>query len=119
MFQLESPSMNVDTACCRPIAASALTNDDARAAASLFRVLGDPARVLIVNALATAGGAVCVCELVPVLGLSQPTVSHHLKKLVDAGLLSREARGTWAYYTLDREALERTASLLDLEGART
>ena len=63
------------------------------ATAELFKALGDPARVRIVNLLATSGEPVCACELYEPLGLSQPTVSHHLKKLVDAGLLEREQRG--------------------------
>jgi ArsR family transcriptional regulator len=67
--------------------------------------------------LARSAEPACVCELTPPLGLSQPTVSHHLKKLVQAGLLEREQRGVWAYYTLDRAALERAASILDLQGA--
>ncbi len=66
--------------------------------------------------LARSPEPACVCELTPPLGLSQPTVSHHLKKLVQAGLLEREQRGVWAYYTLDRAALERAASVLDLKG---
>lgn len=107
------------TGCCRPLGAPALSVEDARATAALFRALGDPARVRIVNLLATARDAACVCELTPALGLAQPTVSHHLRKLADAGLVTREARGTWAYYRLDRDALGRAASLLDLEIERT
>jgi ArsR family transcriptional regulator len=107
------------TGCCRPLDAPALSVDDASATAALFRALGDPARVRIVNLLATAVDAVCVCELTPALGLAQPTVSHHLRKLAEAGLVTREARGTWAYYRLDRDALGRAASLLDIELERT
>jgi ArsR family transcriptional regulator len=66
--------------------------------------------------LARSSEPVCVCQLTPALGLAQPTVSHHLKKLVQAGLLEREQRGVWAFYTLDRAALERTANVLDLKG---
>lgn len=97
--------------CCTPLAAPSMSDEEATATAALFRALGDPARVRIVNLLATTGEAVCGCELVPTLGLSQPTVSHHLKKLADAGLLDREQRGTWAYYSLNGEATERLASL--------
>lgn len=89
------------------------------ATAALFKALADPARVRIVNLLARADGPVCVCELTPALGLSQPTVSHHLKRLVQAGLLTREQRGIWAYYTLDWAAFERAAHVLDLKGAGT
>ncbi|MDQ3122567.1 MAG: metalloregulator ArsR/SmtB family transcription factor [Actinomycetota bacterium] len=103
--------------CCRPLDEDGLTSEDAEATAALFKALGDPARVRIVNLLACNSESVCVCELTPALGLSQPTVSHHLKKLVQAGLLQREQRGVWAFYTLDREGLERAASVLDLKGA--
>ncbi len=94
-------------ACCTPLDAPSMSGDEATATAALFKALGDPARVRIVNMLATAREAVCVCELTPQLGLSQPTVSHHLRKLSDAGLLRREQRGTWAFYSLDRDALAR------------
>lgn len=104
-------------ACCAPLAAPALSDDEAEATAALFRALGDPARVRILNLLATSEEPVCVCHLIEPLGLSQPTVSHHLKKLVDAGLLDREQRGRWAYFTLNREAAARLAGLADLEGA--
>jgi ArsR family transcriptional regulator, arsenate/arsenite/antimonite-responsive transcriptional repressor len=93
-----------------------LSEDEAATTASLFKALADPARVRIVNVLATSDEAVCVCELIAPLGLSQPTVSHHLKKLVSAGLLQREQRGVWAYYSIDEEALARVAALLELEG---
>ncbi len=101
-------------ACCAPLAAPMLSDEEAAATAALFRALGDPARVRILNALATTDGPVCVCELVDPLGLSQPTVSHHLKKLTDAGLLEREQRGRWAYYSLDPEATSTLAALIDL-----
>ena len=111
--------MNVDllATCCRPLDETGLTPEEAEATAALFKALADPARVRIVNLLARSPEPVCVCELTPPLGLSQPTVSHHLKKLVLAGLLWREQRGVWAYYSLDREGLSRAAEILDLEGA--
>ncbi len=105
------------TACCAPLAASALSDDEAVATADLFKALADPARVRIVNALATGGEAVCVCQLVEPLGLSQPTVSHHMKKLLDAGLVDREQRGKWAYFSLRRDAVETLAAVADLKGA--
>jgi ArsR family transcriptional regulator len=95
-----------------------MSDDEARATAALYRALADPARVRIVNLLATAEGPVCVCDLTPHLGLAQPTVSHHLKKLADAGFLQREQRGTWAYYSLDRDAVERLASLSTITKGR-
>ena len=101
-------------ACCRPLAAPSLSGDEAGAAARLFKALGDPARVKIVNLLATSDEPVCVCNLIEPLGLSQPTVSHHLKKLTDAGLLVREQRGVWAYYSLDLEAVAQLRTLVEL-----
>ena len=110
--------MNViDVQCCRPLAAPRLSATEAEATAALFKALGDPARVRLVNLLALSEEPVCVCELIGPLGLSQPTVSHHLKKLTTAGLLRREQRGVWAYYSIDTEALARVAGLLDVEGA--
>jgi ArsR family transcriptional regulator len=73
--------------------------------------------VRIVNLLATSGEQVCVCNLIEPLGLSQPTVSHHLKKLLDAGLVDREQRGRWAYFSLNRDALRTLAAVADLQGA--
>src|SRR5438105_5800273 len=100
--------------CCRPLGAPALSDDEAEATAALFRALADPARVKIVNLLATSDSPVCACEFEPALGLSQPTVSHHLKKLTEVGLLEREQRGKWAYFSLDGEAMSRFASLVRL-----
>jgi ArsR family transcriptional regulator len=100
-------------ACCAPLGASNLTESEAEATAKLFRALGDPARVRIMNVLLSADHPVCVCNLVPSVGLSQPTVSHHLKKLMDAGLLRREERATWAYYTVDVEAMNRLRLVAD------
>jgi ArsR family transcriptional regulator len=74
--------------------------------------------VKIVNLLATSEKAVCVCELTDPLGLTQPTVSHHLKKLTDAGLLAREQRGVWAYYSIDPDAIARLRVLVELGGGR-
>jgi ArsR family transcriptional regulator, arsenate/arsenite/antimonite-responsive transcriptional repressor len=101
-------------ACCAPLAARALSEEEAEATAALFRALGDPARVRIVNVIANAGRPVCACDFVMPVGLAQPTVSHHLKKLVEAGLLEREQRGRWAYYSLNPEAAEKLRGLADL-----
>ncbi len=104
-------------ACCVPLASPAISDEEAVATAEIFRALGDPARVRIVNLLATSSEPVCACELYEPLGLSQPTVSHHLKKLTDAGLLEREQRGKWAFFSLKREAVEKLATVADLKGA--
>jgi ArsR family transcriptional regulator, arsenate/arsenite/antimonite-responsive transcriptional repressor len=104
--------------CCGPLSAPALSTDEAEATARLFKALGDPARVKIVNLLATSDGPVCVCNLTEPLGLSQPTVSHHLKKLTDAGLLDREQRGVWAYYSINPDATVQLRALVELGGGR-
>ena len=104
-------------ACCAPLAAGSMSERDAETTASVFKALADPGRVRIVNLLANAPGPVCVCDLTAELGLSQPTVSFHLKKLVQAGLLEREQRGSWAYYSVNEGALGRLATVFELEGA--
>src|SRR5438128_8636389 len=98
--------------CCRPLAAEALADDQAEATAKLFKALADPARVKIVNLLARSEQPVCACEFMPALGLAQATVSHHLKKLTEAGLLEREQRGKWAYFSLNPEASSRLEQLV-------
>ena len=102
--------------CCVPLTAPALTDEEAEATAELFRALSDSARVRIVNVLATSDEPVCVCNLTGPLGLSQPTVSHHMKKLLEAGLVEREQRGKWAFYTLKPEAAEKLSAVADLKG---
>jgi ArsR family transcriptional regulator len=103
--------------CCAPLGTTGMSEEDAETTASVFKALADPGRVRIVNLLANAPGPVCVCDLTPELGLSQPTVSFHLKKLVRAGLLEREQRGSWAYYSVNRQALGRLSNVFELEGA--
>src|SRR3990170_1560634 len=99
--------------CCAPLAGSTLSADEAIELERLFKALGDRQRLRILNCLLQADGeAVCVCEFQPTLAIAQPTVSHHLKQLVDAGLLEREKRGTFAYYRLKPGVLERIGSLL-------
>jgi ArsR family transcriptional regulator len=109
-------AVEVPIACCAPLAAPMLDEREAAATAELFKALADPARVRIVNVLATTEEPVCVCELIEPLGLAQPTVSHHLKKLTEAGLLEREQRGKWAYFSLKRDAVEKLAAVADLKG---
>jgi ArsR family transcriptional regulator, arsenate/arsenite/antimonite-responsive transcriptional repressor len=103
-------------ACCAPLAAPVLDEQEAAATGELFKALADPSRVRIVNVLATSDQPVCVCELIEPLGLAQPTVSHHLKKLTEAGLLEREQRGKWAYFSLKRDAVEKLAAVANLKG---
>jgi ArsR family transcriptional regulator, arsenate/arsenite/antimonite-responsive transcriptional repressor len=101
--------------CCTPLAAETIDEDEAAATAELFKALADPARVRIVNRLAQSGEPVCACEFPQLLGLGQPTASHHLSKLTRAGLLTREQRGKWAYFSLDPEAAERLAGIVRLQ----
>jgi ArsR family transcriptional regulator len=98
--------------CCAPLGGPSLSESETEELERLFGALADRHRVRILNLLLQADDAVCVCNLVPVLGLSQPTVSYHLKQLTQAGLLERERRGTFAYYRARPEAFERLSGLL-------
>jgi len=94
------------TSCCAPVLAGRLETKQAEELAETFRALGDPGRLRLLSFLAAQpGGEACVCNLTEPLGLSQPTVSHHLKVLTEAGLLERERRATWIYYRLRLERL--------------
>jgi ArsR family transcriptional regulator len=102
-----------EPACCPP-AVPGLGAAEAQDTAAVFKALADPNRLRLLSIVKGAeSGESCVCDLTEPLDLGQPTVSHHLKILVDAGLLHREKRGTWAYYSLIPGALERTAGLLE------
>ena len=93
-------------ACCPTATPGRMTRATAEQLADAFRVLADPARVRLLGLIGSQpDGEACVCHLTRPLGLSQPTVSHHLKVLFEAGLLEREPRGTWVYYRLRREPL--------------
>jgi ArsR family transcriptional regulator len=100
--------------CCRPLGSPTMSDAEIEATASLFKALGDPARVRILNQLAASGGSVCACDFEPALGLKQATVSHHLKKLTEAGLVDREQRGKWAFFSINREAVDRLADLMEV-----
>jgi len=99
--------------CCPAIAGVPISDADATTTSSLFKALSDPHRVRIVNLLATSEAPVCVCDVTDAIGLSQPTTSFHLKKLVTSGLIDREQRGVWAYYSLNRRALARLSGVFD------
>ena len=93
--------------CCEPVLASALSEREAAGLAAAFKVLADPARLRLLSLIATApGGEVCACDLVEPVGKSQPTVSHHLKVLVEAGLATSEKRGRNVWYAVVPAALE-------------
>ena len=101
------------TACCSPLTREAITEQNAANLASSLKALADPARLRIISMVAAhADGEACVCDLTEPLGLGQPTVSHHLRILVEAGYLTRSKRGTWAYYRLVPGALDGVARLL-------
>ncbi len=100
-------------ACCAPLSAEPLSADDADQLATALRVLADPARLRLLSLIqAQPDGEACVCHLQEPLGLSQPTVSHHLKVLVNAGLLEREKRGRWAYFRVVPNQLRPLRELL-------
>ncbi|MEV8144782.1 metalloregulator ArsR/SmtB family transcription factor [Specibacter sp. NPDC078709] len=108
-------TLKTDTAqlCCEPGGQPALSSAAAQESARILKALSDPNRLRLLSIVkAGDGGEACVCDLTEPLDLGQPTVSHHLKILVDAGLLEREKRGTWAYYSLVPGALERAAALI-------
>ena len=100
-------------ACCTPTTSSAITEQDAVQLARTLKALADPARLRLLSLIAANDGAeACVCDLIEPVGLSQPTVSHHLKVLTDAGLITRDKRGVWAYFALVPGALEQVTQHL-------
>ena len=103
--------------CCRPLGTPAIATDEAEATAQVFKALADPARVKIVSIVASSDAAVCACEFAPTLGLTQATASHHLKKLTEVGLLEREQRGKWAYFSLDADALAQLEGIVRIREA--
>ena len=102
-------------ACCAPLGAGPLTDEEATVLEHVFKALADRHRVRILNRLLAAGGeAVCVCEFQDMLDLKQSTVSYHLKLLLDAGIVTRERRGSFAYYALAPGALQHVRDLVEL-----
>ena len=101
------------TVCCSPLSDSALSAEQAEQVAPLLKALGDPVRLRLMSLVAShPGGEACVCDLTSAFDLSQPTISHHLKVLHEAGLLAREKRGVWAYYRARTEALASLSKLI-------
>jgi ArsR family transcriptional regulator len=99
--------------CCTPLAESVLTDDEAKQLEGVFKALADRHRVKILNRLLGAGGEpVCVCDFEEMLDLKQPTVSYHLKQLLDAGIVEREKRGSYAYFSIADGALQHVCALL-------
>ena len=99
--------------CCPPLVAAPLSGEAAVELAPMFKALGDPVRLRLLSLIASAGSEACVCDLNDAFDLTQPTISHHLKVLREAGLVTSERRGTWVYYRHHPEALTRLAAVLD------
>ena len=99
-------------ACCEPVVYPDVEREQAARMAEVAKALGDPVRLQLVDVLRKHAGKVCVCELVPLFDLSQPTISHHLKVLRDAGLVESERRGLWAYYYVMPGVLDELAAWL-------
>jgi ArsR family transcriptional regulator, arsenate/arsenite/antimonite-responsive transcriptional repressor len=107
------PILPLAEACCTPLLREPLTADQAGDLARLFKALADPTRLRLVSLVAAhEGGEACVCELTGPLGLTQPTISHHLKILVGAGIFTRDKRGVWAYYALVPAAMNALSAVL-------
>ncbi|MEV0978565.1 metalloregulator ArsR/SmtB family transcription factor [Streptomyces sp. NPDC049915] len=101
------------SACCPGLVAAPLDQDRAAELARIFKALGDPVRLRLLSMIASrSGGEVCVCDLTPAFDLSQPTISHHLKLLRQAGLIDCERRGTWVHYWVLPAALDRLSAFL-------
>jgi ArsR family transcriptional regulator, arsenate/arsenite/antimonite-responsive transcriptional repressor len=107
------PLLPVADACCTPLLREPITARQAADLARLLKALADPTRLRLVSMVAAhEGGEACVCELTEPLGLTQPTISHHLKVLVDAGVFTRDKRGVWAYYALVPSVLDALSAVL-------
>jgi ArsR family transcriptional regulator len=98
--------------CCEPVVYPDVLREEASRMAEVAKALGDPIRLQLVDVLRKHAGKVCVCELVPLFDVSQPTLSHHLKKLRDARIVDSERRGLWAYYYVIPDALEELSAWL-------
>jgi ArsR family transcriptional regulator, arsenate/arsenite/antimonite-responsive transcriptional repressor len=99
--------------CCDALASAPLDDERAAQLAKVFKALGDPVRLRLLSMIASReGGEVCVCEMTPAFDLSQPTISHHLKLLRQAGLIDCERRGTWVYYWVLPGVLDQLAAFL-------
>ena len=105
--------------CCAPLAREPLTPAQAIELSRVFKAMGDPVRLRLLSLIAShEGGEACVCDLTGVFDLTGPTISHHLKVLREAGLISGERRGTWVYYRVLPEALHRASAVLELDEVR-
>jgi len=110
---IRSPLPTIEVDCCAPSDRPVLATAEAERVAGLLKAVADPTRLRLLSLVAGAGdGEACICDLTTPVGLSQPTVSHHMKILVEAGFLTRDQRGKWAYYRLVDGALERLSSAM-------
>ncbi|MEU0521927.1 metalloregulator ArsR/SmtB family transcription factor [Streptosporangium sp. NPDC006007] len=119
MSKQELVVLGQDTAdgCCPTLLTAPLDEETATDLAKVFKALGDPVRLRLLSMIASRdGGEICVCDLTPAFELSQPTISHHLKLLKQAGLIDSERRGTWVYYRLLPAATDRLAAVLTRPG---
>jgi ArsR family transcriptional regulator len=118
MFSMTTPTLPLLeptqlAACCSPVTSGVVSDETAATLARMFKALGDPTRVKLLSLIAAAeDGEACICDMTEPVGLSQPTVSHHMKLLVEAGLATREQRGRWAYYRVVPGMLSSLASAL-------
>ena len=109
----DRPALPLAGTCCAPLLREPLTTDQAAGLARTLKALADPTRLRLVSLVAGRDdGEACVCDLTEPLGLTQPTISHHLKVLADAGIFTRDKRGVWAYYALVPEALNALSAAL-------
>ncbi|HZP54591.1 metalloregulator ArsR/SmtB family transcription factor [Actinocrinis sp.] len=116
MSKKELPVLR-DSACCTPLAREPLGEADAKSLAAMFKALSDPVRLRLLSLIAShEGGEACVCDLAGPFDVTQPTISHHLRVLREAGLIDCERRGTWVYYWVLPQALEQLGSLLSTDG---
>lgn len=114
MLEVTDITATVGAVCCAPLVKEPIGQQEAEQLAVTLKALADPARLRLLSIVASSEGQeACVCDLIEPVGLSQPTVSHHLKVLTEAGFLSRTKRGTWAYYRLQPDALTGIAQFLN------
>lgn len=107
------PTGSAQAACCTPLVREPLGEADAAALAPVFKALADPVRLRLFSLIASFDGEACVCDLTGTFDVSQPTISHHLRVLREAGLVDSQRRGTWVYYWVLPDALSRLSSLLE------
>jgi ArsR family transcriptional regulator len=113
MPTMQLPVVTTEFAVCCAPAGEVITAEEAEQLARRFKALGDPTRVRLLSLIAAHdGGEACICDLIDPVGLAQPTVSHHMKQLADAGLVTREQRGKWAYYRIVNDALTALATAI-------